>query len=97
MGGSVLGRNACRDAPPLANRDALVLRPRPDVAAALAASRGTRRSARLRSRHAGMVEEGRHLRAEPRGVLVAQVNFVLRAAYPEPQRLLGRTAIKIVF
>jgi hypothetical protein len=35
--------------------------------------------------------------AESAGVLLAQVNLVLRAAEPEPHRLDGRAAIQIVF
>jgi hypothetical protein len=44
-----------------------------------------------------MLDERRKLLAQPRGVLRAQVDLVLQAAYPEVQRLVGGAAIKIVF
>jgi hypothetical protein len=44
-----------------------------------------------------MFDEGRELLTEPGGVLLAQVDLVHRAVYPEAQRLVCRTAIKIVF
>jgi len=44
-----------------------------------------------------MLDEGRELFAERPGVLLAQVDLVLGAAYPEPHRLGCRASIKIVF
>jgi hypothetical protein len=43
-----------------------------------------------------MFDERRQLLAQPRGVLLAEVDLVLHAAYPEMQGLVGRAAIKIV-
>jgi hypothetical protein len=43
-----------------------------------------------------MFDERRQLLAQPRSVLLAEVDLVLQAAYPEMQRLVGRAAIKIV-
>jgi len=44
-----------------------------------------------------MFDVGGELLAERLGVLLVQVDLVLRAAEPEPQRLDCRAAIKIVF
>jgi hypothetical protein len=80
-GGFVLLNNARRDAAALADRDALVFRPRPDVAAALTARCGTRRPAALSaSGLSGMFDVGRDLPAEPAGILLAEVDLVFRAA-----------------
>src|SRR5262249_60552924 len=96
-GGFVLLDNARRDAPALADRDALVFRPRPDIAAALTARCGTHRPAALPpSSPAGVLDVGRDLPAEPAGVLLAEVDLVVHAAEPEPQRLIRRAFIKVV-
>jgi hypothetical protein len=44
-----------------------------------------------------MLDEWRKLFAQFRGILLVQVDLVLRTAYAKPQRLGRRTAIKIVF
>src|SRR5215472_2966566 len=44
-----------------------------------------------------MFDEGRELPAERPGVLLIQIDLVLRAAQPEPHRLVCRTSVKIVF
>jgi hypothetical protein len=44
-----------------------------------------------------MLDEWRKLLAQPGGVLLVQVDLILGTAYPEPQRLGGRAAFKIVF
>jgi hypothetical protein len=90
-GGFVLLDNVRRDAPALADCDALVFRPRPDIAAALTARSSTHRAGALSpSRLAGMVNVGRDLPAEPAGILLAEVDLVVGAAEPEPQRLIRR-------
>src|SRR5438876_11754003 len=82
----------------LADRDALVFRPRPDVAAAFPARCGTRRPAALSaSGLAGMFDVGRDLPAERAGVLLTEIDFVFGAAEPEPQRLDCWASIKVVF
>ena len=63
--GFVLLDNVRRDAPALADRDALVFRPRPDIATALMARSSTHRAGALSpSRLAGMVNVGRDLPAD---------------------------------
>src|SRR5215471_21506564 len=94
----VLLHDAGGDAPAVADRDALALRPRPDAAAALPARRGTPGPApRPPARLAGVPDEGRQLPAERRGVLAVQIYLVIRAVDPEPHRLIRRATIKIVF
>src|SRR6185312_4285021 len=69
-GGLVLLGHACGDTPAIADRDALVLRPRPDVRAALPARRGPPGPAPLPpARLAGVLDKGRDLPAESSGVL----------------------------
>jgi hypothetical protein len=41
--------------------------------------------------------EGCELLTERPGVLLVQIDLVLRAAAPEPHRLICRAAVKIVF
>jgi hypothetical protein len=97
-GGFILLNEAGRDAPAVADRDALAFRPRPDVAAALPACCGTPRpAARPPASLAGVLDERRKLLPERPGVLLAQIDLVLGAAQPEPHRLLRRAPIKIVF
>src|SRR5215831_18480007 len=80
-GGFVLLGNAGRDAPALADRDAVVFRPRADIAAALTARSGTHRLAALSPASlAGVLDVGRDLPAEPAGVLLAEVDLVVGAA-----------------
>jgi hypothetical protein len=43
-----------------------------------------------------VLDERGHPLPQPRRVLVAQVDLVLRAVHAEVHRLIGRTAIKIV-
>jgi hypothetical protein len=97
-GGFVLLDHAGRDAPAPADRDAVVFHPRPDVAAALPARCGPRRpAARTAAGLAGVVDVGRDLLAEGGGVLRAEVDLVVGAVEPEPQRLVGWAAVKVVF
>jgi hypothetical protein len=44
-----------------------------------------------------MIDEGCQLAAERAGVLLAQIDLVLRAVYPEPHRFGRRAPIKIIF
>src|SRR6266487_178393 len=97
-GGFVLLNDAGGDAPAFADRDALVFRPRPDTTAALATGCGTPRPAALcPSSLAGMVDEGRELAAERRGVLPAQIDLILRAVQAESHRRIRPAPINIVF
>src|SRR5215470_7376451 len=97
-GGFVLRNDAGGDAPPFADRDALVFGPRPDGRAALTAGCSVPgRAARSPARLARVGDERCELPAERGRVAGAQVNLVLRTADPEPHRLIGRAAMKIVF
>src|SRR5215472_7975962 len=97
-GGFVLPRNARGDAPAVTDRDALPFRPRPDITAALTACRGAPGPAAWSPPGlARVVDEQSDLPAERRGVLLAQIDLVLRAVQPEPHRLRRRAPIKIVF
>src|SRR5260221_4146524 len=97
-GGVVLLGNARRYAPAVADRDALVFRPRPDAAAALTSRCRTAGPAALpASRLTGVLDERRELPAEPGGIPGAQIDHVLRAAQPELQRLVGTAAVQIIF
>src|SRR5689334_2037522 len=98
LGGVVLLGHARGDTPTIADRDALVLRPGPDVRAALTAGRGPPRPApRPPPGPARVLDERRELPAERRGVLSAQVDLVVGAAEPEPHRLIRRASINVVF
>src|SRR5512140_3560239 len=98
LGGVVLLGHARGDAPTIADRDALVLRPGPDVRAALTAGRGPPRPAPLPpAGPAGVLDERSDLAAERRGVLSAQVDLIVGAAEPEPHRLIRRATINVVF
>src|SRR6266516_1515443 len=98
VGGFVPLRNAGRDAPAAADVDALFFRPRPDIAAVLMARRGTRWPAALPPANpAGVLDEGCQLLAERPGILLVQIDLVLRATDRESHRLLRRATIKIVF
>jgi hypothetical protein len=44
-----------------------------------------------------VLDEWRKLLAQFRGILLVQVDLILRSAYTEPQRLICRAAFKIVF
>jgi hypothetical protein len=84
-GAFVLLDHARRDAAALADRDTLVLRPRPDIAAALTACCGTYRSAALSSSSlAGVFDVGRDLPAEPAGVLL--LRSISDSEPPSPNR-----------
>jgi hypothetical protein len=93
----VLLDDARGDAPAVADRDGMVFGPGSDIGAALAACWGTAGPTLSPTRLAGMVDVGCELPAERLGVLGAQINLILRAVQPEPHRLIGRPAIKIVF
>jgi hypothetical protein len=45
----------------------------------------------------GVLDEGCEFLPERPGVLLIQINLVLRAAEPEPDRLMGRAPVKIIF
>ena len=94
----VLLSHAREDAPAIADRDALVLRPGPDVRAALTARHGPPGAAPLPpARPAGVLDERRELPAERISVHCAQVYLVVGAAEPEPHRLIRRASIEIFF
>jgi hypothetical protein len=44
-----------------------------------------------------VLDEGCDLLPERPGVLLIQIDLVLRAAEPEPDRLIGRASVKIIF
>ena len=93
----LFARRAGRDTPTLADGDAMVFRPGPDIAAALAAGRAARRSVQLNSpRLAGMLEERCELLAEGDGVLGAEVDLIVRATEAEPYGLIGWAAVNVV-
>jgi hypothetical protein len=95
-GGVILLSHAGGDAP--ADRDALVFGPGPDIRSALAAGCGPPGPAALPPPGpAGVGDERRELRAERGGVAGAQVDLVAGAAEPEPDRLIGRAAVEVVF
>jgi len=90
--------NAGRDSPAVADREALGFGPRPDVAAALTARCGPRWPAPLTwPSLTGVLDEGCEFLTERPGVLLIQIDLVLRAAEPEPHRLTGRASVKIIF
>jgi len=96
--GLVLRHDAGRDAPPLTDRHAVVLRPGPDVTAALTAGRGAPGPAHMCPPGlAGVLDEWRELPAERGGVLLAQVDLVIHAAEPETHGLRGRSAAQVIF
>src|SRR6476660_3961262 len=87
-GGLVLLGHARGDTPAVADRDALVLRPGPDVRATLPACYGPPGPPPLPpARLAGVLDIGRQLPAERSGVLCAQLDLVLGTAKPESHRL----------
>jgi hypothetical protein len=45
----------------------------------------------------GVLDEGCEFLPERPGVLLIQINLVLRATEPEPHRLTGRAPVKIIF
>src|SRR5689334_20701951 len=88
-GGLVLLGHARGDAPAVADRDALVFCPGPDVRAALPAGCGASGSAPLSpASPAGVFDERRELPAEHIGVFGAQVDLVVGTAEPESHRLI---------
>jgi hypothetical protein len=94
----VLLRQAGGDPAAIADRDAVVARPGPDITAALTGRGCTRRPAALTTpRLTGLTDIRRDLLAERRRVLLAQIDLVLKAAEPEPYRLVRRTAGQIIF
>src|SRR5262249_23759004 len=95
--GLVLLHHARRDPPAIADRNAVVFRPRTDVAAALPAGRGPGSPANQSSAGlAGMLDERRELLAEGAGVLAAQINLIIRALEAEPHSLVRWAAIQVV-
>src|SRR5690348_10965397 len=90
--------HAGRDAPALTDHDAVVFRPRPDVTAVLPAGLSTSRSARLRSPGlAGVLKVRRELLAERGGVAGPEVDLIAGAIDGEPDGLIGRAAVEVVF
>src|SRR5690348_1910434 len=95
---AVLLQHAGRDAAALTDRDAVLLRPGPDIPGALTARRGPRWPPRLPPPgFAGVFDEWRELLAERFRVLLAQVDLILGPAEGEPDGLIGRTATEVVF
>jgi hypothetical protein len=95
--GVVLLHHAGRDAPAPADRDAVVFRSGPDITGALTAGHGTPGPARwCPPGLAGVLEERGELLAERGGVLLVQVDLIVRAADGEPHRLLRRAAIQVI-
>src|SRR5438477_4651043 len=77
-GGFVLCNDAGGDPPPFADRNALVLRPRPDVRTALPAGcTAPRPAVRSPARLARVGDERCELPTERRGIAGAQVDLVL--------------------
>ena len=68
-----------------------------NVTAALTAGRGPRWPPLSSGHPVRVLDERRQPLAELPGVLGVQVDLVVRAVQPEAHRLLGRTAIKIIF
>src|SRR5712691_10179544 len=97
-GGLVLLHHTRRDPPAIADRDAVVFRPRTYLAAAVPAGRrpGSPASQSPAS-CAGVLDERRELRAEGAGVLAAQIDLIFRALEAEPHGLVCRAAIQVVF
>jgi hypothetical protein len=90
-GGPVLLSHAGRDSPAGADRDAVLFRPRPDLAAALPPGRRPAGPAgRPASRLMGVLDIGLALLAEGPRILGAQVDLILGAVEPEPHCLIGR-------
>jgi hypothetical protein len=87
------------DAPAVADRDAMLFGPGPDGPAAPADGRGARRAAVALPRRGptGMIDERRELAAERGGVVAIQIDLIVGAGKAEPQGLVGRTAVEIIF
>lgn len=83
----VLLHHAGGDTPARTDRDAMVVRPSPDIAAALTAGGGLGRPVDLPAPGlAGMLDERRRLLAERAGMLLAQVDLILHSAPPTLNR-----------
>ena len=94
----ILLHHTGRNAAALTDRQAVLLRPGPDITGALPTGRGPARPARLCSpRIAGVLYIGCELLAECGGVLGIQVDLIVGALEGKPHRLLGRAAGQIVF
>src|SRR5216684_1555447 len=94
----VLLCQAGRDAAALTDRQALLLRPGPDVTAALTARCGPPGPAgRCPPGLAGVLKVGCELLAERGGVLGVQVDLIVGALEGEPYRLLRRATGQIIF
>src|SRR5215471_21098450 len=93
----VLPYHPGRDPPALTDRQAALLRPRPDITRTLTVGRRVPLSAGLcPSSLAGVLNVGRELLVERGGVLGAQVDFVVGALEGEPHGLIGRAAGEVV-
>ena len=96
--GAVLLCHAGRNAPAVADRQAVLLRPGPDITRALPAGRGPPGPAGLcPAGLAGVLHIGRELPAERGTVLGIQVDLIIGALEGEPQGLRCRAAGQIVF
>src|SRR5215467_3473342 len=89
-GGLVLLGHTRGDTSPVADRDALVFRPGPDVRAALTAGRGPPGPAPLPRPPCGYAHEGRGFADGTHRRSLAQVNLILCGTGPEPHRLIHR-------
>src|SRR5260370_15821027 len=88
----VLLQHAGGDAPALTDRQAVLFRPNPDIAAALTVRCGPPGTARLGPpRLAGVLKIGCEVFAERGGVLGVQVDLIVGAVEGEPHRLLRRS------
>lgn len=91
VSGFVLLSHVGGDTTAIADQDAVLSRPGPDIAAALTSRRVSRRSAALSTpRLTSMSNVRRELLAQRGRVLLVQINLVLEAAQPEPDRLIRR-------
>jgi hypothetical protein len=86
------------DSSAVADCDALVFGPRPDTTAALTSGAGTAwLTAMPASSLTGVLDKRRELPVELGGILGAQIDFVLRAAEPELQGLIGGASVQVIF
>ena len=92
-GGLVLLHHAGGDTPTRTDRDAVVVGPGPDIAAALPARGSAARPPGLASPGlAGVLDERRQRLPEGGGVFGGQIDLILRPAEGEPDGLIGRAA-----
>src|SRR5215472_1581831 len=98
VGGLVLLNDARGDSTAVANLDTRGFGPCSDVAATLTSRRRASGRAPCPSAGlAGVLDEGSNASAERLSVLLAEVDLVIKDAYAEPNCLIGRSPVKIVF